>query len=93
VWLIGILFQQERGRDDRYFDAILRGFQDLGSIEGKNLAIEFRSAEGNVSRLPELAADLVNIDSIMAAGNAGTRAAKAVNVGDPDCHAGRRLPR
>ncbi len=37
-----------------------QGLKETGNIEGQNVAIEFRWAEGQVSRLPEMAADLVN---------------------------------
>src|SRR5438034_8884732 len=44
------------------------GLRDLGYVEGQNIAFEFRSAEGKLDRLPELAADLVrlNVDVIVA---------------------------
>ena len=38
-------------------EAFLGGLHDLGYVEGKNIAIEFRWAEGNYDRLPELAAE------------------------------------
>jgi putative ABC transport system substrate-binding protein len=59
-------------------DAFRQGLRDLGYVEGSNLAIEYRSAEGNIDRLPELAAELVRlkIDCIVTAGAAPTRAAK-----------------
>jgi ABC-type uncharacterized transport system substrate-binding protein len=77
VWRVGILLIQERDRDNPYFEAMLRGFQDLGYVEGKNLTIELRSADGDVSRLRELGADLVraNVDLIIASGTVGTSAA------------------
>jgi putative tryptophan/tyrosine transport system substrate-binding protein len=58
--------------------AFRQGLRDLGYVEGRNLAIEYRSAEGNIDRLPELAAELVRIkiDCIVTAGAAPTRAAK-----------------
>jgi putative ABC transport system substrate-binding protein len=37
------------------------GLRDLGYVEGQNVAFEFRSAEGRLDRLPELAADLVRL--------------------------------
>ncbi len=37
------------------------GLRDLGYVEGQNIAFEFRSAEGKLDRLPELAADLVRL--------------------------------
>src|SRR6516162_5024461 len=38
-----------------------RGLHDLGYIEGQNIRFEFRSAEGQIGRLPELAAELVRL--------------------------------
>src|ERR1700751_1853557 len=44
-----------------------QGLRDLGYVEGQNVAIEYRSANGNVERLPELATELVslNVDVIV----------------------------
>ena len=47
-------------KPDAYYDAFVQKMKDLGYIEGKNLHIEWRSAEGNYERLPALAAELVN---------------------------------
>ncbi len=74
--------------------ALLQGLRDLGWIEGKNLAIEYRFAEGKKDRLPELAADLVRqkVDLIVTNVTLDTLAAKnattqipivMVAVGDP----------
>jgi putative ABC transport system substrate-binding protein len=55
-----------------------RGLQALGYVEGKNIVIEYRYAEGKVDRLPALAAELVHlkVDVIVTAGPVNTRAAK-----------------
>lgn len=55
-----------------------RGLQELGYIEGKNLVLEFRYAEGKFDRLPALAAELVrlNVDIIVSAGPSVTGPAK-----------------
>lgn len=49
--------------------AFLKGLRDLGWIEGQNLAIEWRFAEGQLGRLAELAADLarIRVDAIVTA--------------------------
>jgi putative ABC transport system substrate-binding protein len=56
----------------------LEALRDLGYVEGKNIAVEFRAAEGKEERLPALAAELVKlkVDVIVAPGGAATRAAK-----------------
>jgi putative ABC transport system substrate-binding protein len=42
-----------------YFQALRQGLRDLGHIEGKNIEIEFRGAEGKPTRIPSLVAELV----------------------------------
>jgi putative ABC transport system substrate-binding protein len=75
-------------------DAFRHGLQEIGYTEGKNIAIEYRSAEGNADRLSELAAELVRfkVDCIVTEGENPTRAAKqatstipiiTTTVGDP----------
>jgi putative ABC transport system substrate-binding protein len=58
--------------------AFRAGLRDLGWIEGRNLRIEFRWAEGNYDRLPILAEELLrlNIDVLVTHGAAGALAAK-----------------
>ena len=55
-----------------------QALRDLGYVEGRNLVIENRIAEGRLNRLPDFAAELVrlNVDVIVASGVAGARAAK-----------------
>ena len=61
---------------DKVLDAFLAGLRELGYVEGKNLHIEFRFAEGDDDRLPRLATELValNVDVIVTWGK-GTYAA------------------
>src|SRR5262245_9210108 len=51
---------------------------ELGYVEGKNIAIEVRFAQGNLDRLPELARELVrlNVDLLFVAGDQGLKAAQ-----------------
>src|SRR5262245_12230315 len=54
------------------------GLKALSYVEGQNITIEYRWAEGDVARLPELARDLVdrNVDMILAGGSVGVQAAQ-----------------
>ena len=58
-------------------DAFPRGLQDLGYVEGRDLVIEWRSAEGRNDRMPALAAQLVRlgVDIIVAGGPEARQAA------------------
>ena len=58
---IGYLDQGSAARDGPYVEAFRRRLRDLGWIEGQNIAIELRFAEGKTGRLPALAADLVRL--------------------------------
>jgi putative tryptophan/tyrosine transport system substrate-binding protein len=60
-------------------EAFRQGLRDLGYVEGKNIIIEWRSADGNEDRLPALAAELVQlkVDIIVTGGAAVTRPIKA----------------
>ena len=57
----------------------------LGYVEGKNIIIEFRWAEGKYERLPELVADLIrlNVDVLVTHGTPGTQAAKRATTNIP----------
>jgi len=62
-----------------------RGLQEAGYIEGHNVAIDFRWGEGQYSRLPTLAAELVakRVDVILAGGPPAALAAKAATQSIP----------
>ena len=60
-------------------EAIRLALRELGYIEGQNIAIEYRYAEGKRDRLPELAAELVRLKVdiiVVAGGEPAIRAAK-----------------
>jgi putative ABC transport system substrate-binding protein len=66
-------------------DGFRQGLRELGYVEGKNIFVEWRSAEGNPDRVPKLAAELVQlkIDVIVTAGSRATHSAKAATVTIP----------
>jgi putative ABC transport system substrate-binding protein len=76
--LIGRLSPGSPSANTARTEAFRQGLRELGYVEGKNIVIERRSAEGRLDRLPALAADLVRlkVDIIVTAGPAATRAAK-----------------
>jgi ABC-type uncharacterized transport system substrate-binding protein len=67
---IGYLTTQPAALDSDRKQEIRRALQALGYIEGQNISMEYRSAEGKLDRLPGLAAELVNlkVDVILVAG-------------------------
>ena len=75
---IGFLGPTSAASNAGRMEALRAGLRDLGYLEGKNLVIESRWAEGKFDRLPELAAELVrlNVDVILTAGSPGIRAAQ-----------------
>lgn len=66
-------------------EAFQKGLQDLGYVEGQNILVEWRLAEGRFERLPELAAELVrlNVDVIVAPGSPYVNPAKNVTTTIP----------
>src|SRR5262249_30321689 len=62
----------------RNVEAFRQGLRDLGYIEGKNIFVEYRYAEGVVARIPSLVAELVqlNVDVLVSGNFATIRAAK-----------------
>jgi len=69
VLRIGYLSPTNPATDTR-FEGIRLALHDLGYIEGQNIAIEYRYAEGKEDRFPELAVELVRlkVDIILVAG-------------------------
>src|SRR5215467_15343421 len=66
-------------------EAFRQGLRELGYVEGKNIVIEYRYAEGKSNRLPGLATELVRlkVDAIVTAGPASTRSAKKASATIP----------
>jgi len=77
--VIGFLLTTSPASAAPFMPAFHQGLKEFGYVEGQNVAIEFRGAEGHYDRLPALAADLVNrkVDVIVSpSGTPGTLAAK-----------------
>jgi len=80
--VIGFLNGTSPGPDALRVAAFRQGLSETGYIEGQNLAIEFRWAEGHYDRLPALAADLVGrkVDVIATSGGDAVSALAAKNA-------------
>ena len=76
---VGYLGVSPQAASAHLIEAFRQGLRDLGYVEGQNLALEYRSAEGDEARLPTLATELVRngVDIIVTAGQPAIRAARA----------------
>src|SRR6266481_2089022 len=86
---IGFLFYGASGPSPE-LDAFRQGLRDLGYIEGQSITIEYRFANGQVGRLPELATELVRLklDVIVTPGTPASMAAKKATNTIPIVFAG-----
>jgi putative ABC transport system substrate-binding protein len=82
---IGYLDGASRSPNSVRVEAFRQGLRELGYVEGQNIAIEWRYAEGQGDRLPRLAAELVRlrVDVIVTGGAGATRPAKEATAAIP----------
>ncbi len=95
---IGFLSTRSPEEAEIHTNAFRRGLEEMGYVEGRNVAVEYRWAKGDYSRLPSLAADLLNrhLSLIVAPGDPAAKAAKAAGfpipivfvVGEDPVHSG-----
>jgi putative ABC transport system substrate-binding protein len=85
VPVIGRLGASSPAAESARIDAFRHGLRELGYIEGENIRIAWRHAEGKFERLPALAAELVRlkVDVIVTGGEAATRPAKEATTSIP----------
>jgi putative ABC transport system substrate-binding protein len=85
VFRVGFLSSLSPSVVSERVDAFRQGLRELGYVEGKNIVIEYRYAEGNAKRLKELAAELVRlkVDVIVTGGPAVNRPAKEATATIP----------
>jgi ABC-type uncharacterized transport system substrate-binding protein len=77
---IGFLSPVSASATALWHQAFRQGLRDLGWVEGKNLSIEYRYAEGRSDQLPDLAADLVRLKVDIIVASSGTDALAAQNA-------------
>jgi putative ABC transport system substrate-binding protein len=94
VYRIGLLSARSPSSESTRAEAFRKGLRELGYVEGKNIIIDYRYAEGKFERLPDLAAELVRlkVDVILTLGVPPTRAAKQVTTRIPIVMAGGSDP-
>src|SRR5438034_5913012 len=94
VWKIGVLASTSRSLNASREDSLWQGLRQLGYVDGKNMMMEYRYADGQLDRLPQLAAELIElkVDLIVVSGTRAAVAAKQATstipivlagVGDP----------
>jgi putative ABC transport system substrate-binding protein len=79
--VIGFLSSESQGQSAYRIEALRHGLSETGYIEGQNLTIEYRWADGHYDRLPSLAVELVRREvAVIAATGAGGLAAQAAKA-------------
>jgi len=78
--VIGFLSALSEASVPEFISAFRRGLSETGFVEGQNVAVEYRSADGDYGRLPELAADLVRRRVTVIAAIGGTAPAVAAGA-------------
>ena len=82
---IGFLGAASMSANSARIEAFRQGLGELGYVEGKNIVIEYRYADGKSDRLPALAVELVGlkVDVIISGGGGATRPAKEATATIP----------
>jgi putative ABC transport system substrate-binding protein len=85
LWRIGMLESVSPELNAANLEAFRQGMRQLGYMEGRNLVIEYRSADGAAARFPDLAAELVRlqVDLIVTGGTPASLAAKRLTHAIP----------
>jgi len=85
VWRVGMLETTSMTPNAANLNAFLKGMQELGYVEGRNLVLDYRSADGRPDRFPNLATELVrgSVDLIVTRGTPATQAARAATAQIP----------
>ena len=93
VWRVGFLSLSSASESAQNTAALVKGLQELGYIEGKNLVVEWRFADGSFERLTGLATELVQlkVDVIVAVASAAISGAQKATSTIPIRSAGHLI--
>ena len=85
TYRIGVLEVVQVAANAANLGAFRQGLRELGYVEGQNVVIEYRSADGRAERFPDLASELerLNVDVIVTRGTPAVMAAKAATARIP----------
>jgi ABC-type uncharacterized transport system substrate-binding protein len=85
---VGVLIGDSASSSAARIEPFRQGLRDLGYVEGQNIGIEYRYAEGVDERFSNLAAELMQlkVDIIITSGTPATQAAKNANENNPHCY-------
>jgi putative ABC transport system substrate-binding protein len=85
VPVVGFLSSRSPDEAMGHTNAFRRGLEEMGFVEGRNLAVEYRWANGEYDQLPSLAADLLSrpLALMAATGDPAAKAAKAADLAIP----------
>ena len=85
VWRVGMLETMPMARNAANLNAFLKGMRELGYVEGQNLVLDYRSADGRADRFANLATEMVRskVDLIVTRGTPATQAARAATAQIP----------
>ena len=85
VWKIGVLVSTSRVLNASREDNLWQGLRQLGYVDGKNVVMEYRYADGQLDRLPRLASELVglHVDILVVSGTRAAVAAKQATATIP----------
>lgn len=78
--VVGFLHSLSSSFMKRYAPAFSQGLKETGYIEGQNVVVEYRSADGHYDRLPGLVAELINLKSAVIVAAGGSEPAKAAKA-------------
>jgi putative ABC transport system substrate-binding protein len=92
LYRIGMLERTSMAINAANLESFQRGLRELGYVEGKNLVIEYRSADGRDDRFPGLATELVQlkVDLIVTRGDASGASGQECHENDSSDHGGNR---